>query len=196
MKRITLVIALMTLLVAGAQAQMVGATGGGFSSNSSSSDTRLRGHYLRLEAGFPNFITVAYGYQVTSSIFAGVGMGFGGITYDYYYDSYWSYDHYRELGPGIPIFAEVTYSTPRKNVSFFADFKIGANIPLNDRYYSNYDSSHHYYGYSSRSGRVFYSSLNFGLGLRNFGIYAGISSNSAYLWFSAGVSYNIPLKVY
>lgn len=115
----------------------------------------------------------------------GGGGGFGVMTY--YYDYYGDY-YYDTSGFGSPLFAEVIFSTPQKKVSFFVDYKVGVNIPYDYILYHSYE-----YG---RFGREFYSSLNFGAGFGNFGVFGGISTNSADLWFSAGVSYNLPLKVH
>lgn len=179
MKKYVLLAVLVGLMVAGAQAQMVGATNGGGINNS---EYHSKGHYLRLEAGYPNLFTVSYGYQITPWIMFGGGGGFGGVPYlsSSHYDWKWA--------PGFPLFTEFIFSTPKRVVSFLVDFKLGVNVPI-----SEYNNS-----YGFRVGRKYYSSLNLGLGLRNFGFFMGASTNSVedIRVLSFGVSYNIPLKVY
>ena len=199
MKRLLVLVSMLTLLATSLQAQIVGANERGRVSINSSEHT-LRGHYLRLEAGFPNFITAAYGYQITPWIFVGTGGGFGMITYDKYH-YYYNYDNLYpdsyssvRLGLGLPVFSEFIFSTPKRNAAFFADLKIGYNIPLQNYY--DYSSGSYYSSIYSKDGRRFYSCVNIGVKLGNFGLFGGITTNSAKLLFSTGFSYNIPLKVY
>lgn len=169
---------------------MVGATSNSSNRTTSNSLDRPTGHYLRLEAGFPNFFTVAYGYQINPWFMVGGGGGFGFITYHYHEAHTSYYDEW--MGLGTPLFAELIYNTPKQQTSFFIDLKLGANIAY-DYEYENWhtDGSCDY-----NKSRKFYSSLNLGAGFGNFGVFGGISTNSAHLWFSAGLSYNIPLKVH
>ena len=186
MKRFFILIVLVALFSAYAQAQMVGANvNSTFKTETSSFEHKPIGHYLRLEVGYPNIFTVAYGYQITPWIMVGGGGGFGGVPY-YTYD----YEHERKIhwAPGFPLFTEFIFSTPKRNVSFFIDYKLGVNVPI-----SEYSSE-----YGSRVGRKFYSALSVGVGLRNFGIFMGASTNSVeeIRVLSFGLSYNIPLKVH
>ena len=200
MKRLLVLISMLALLATSLQAQIVGANERGRESLNSSERT-LRGHYLRLEAGFPNFITAAYGYQITPWIFVGAGGGFGMITYDIYhshYDYNYSYNDYsrsyKRLGLGLPVYTEFIFSTPKRNAAFFADLKIGYNIPLQNFY--DYDYGSFYSNYYSRYGRRFYSCVNLGVKWVNFGLFGGITTNSGNMLFSTGFFYNIPLNVY
>lgn len=200
MKKTLILVALTFAMALGASAQMVGVAGSSYKDNNSSL-YRPTGHYLRVEAGFPTFGSVAYGYQILHGMFVGAGIGYGLMSYDYTYYSYYHNDSYLSDGFGLPLFAEIIYSTPRKKTAFFADYKVGYNITLDDYYRSwnedvySYGSYYTYYCYAQKRGKLFYSSLNLGLYLRNFGFYLGITTNNPDLVFSAGLCYNIPLKV-
>lgn len=203
MKRVITLVAFVALFATGAQAQMVGATNNSSPGKTTSSYYRPTGHYLRVEAGFPNFISVAYGYQVASWFRVGAGAGFGMMTYYYheYYDSYYDYYSYgyETLGIGFPVYTELTFNTPRYKWAFFVDWKIGVNIAADEYDYngSYYDSYNSYYvsDYLSKSGHAFYSALNLGVSHKGFDFYGGINTNSAEMFFSLGVAYNFPLKV-
>lgn len=201
MKKILIFIALTFAIAFGASAQMVGVAGSSYNDNNSSL-YRPTGHYLRMEAGFPTFISAAYGYQILHGLFVGAGIGFGLMPYDYTYYSYYHNESYLSDGLGLPVFAEIIYSTPRKKTAFFVDYKVGYNITLDNYYHSwnedvySYGYYYTYFCYAQRRGKLFYSSLNLGLYLNNFGFYGGISTNSADLFFSAGLCYNIPLRVH
>lgn len=188
MKRIITLCVLLAMFAIGAKAQMVGANEGQSAPTTNPSSLyKPIGHYLRLEAGFPTFFSIAYGYQFSHSFMVGAGAGFGEITYDVYSQPSYSYHYYgTALDFGIPFYAEIIYNTPKQNWSFFADVKIGVNVPIMNRGWYDY----------RQTGRCFYSALNIGVYHKNLGFYGGISTNSAYAVVSVGITYNIPLRIH
>lgn len=118
MKRHFLLIALLVLLATSLQAQIVGATNNSPQQKPSKSTKvestlyKPTGHYLKLEAGFVRFFSVAYGYQISPNIMFGGGTA---ISFS---------------KVGIPIYAEVILSTPRYAWSFFGDIKTGIRFDL------------------------------------------------------------------
>lgn len=184
MKRVTTLIALLTLLTTGLQAQIIDATNNSphkkEKTSINSSVYKPTGHYLRLEAGYaPIFlVSVAYGYQINPYIMAGGGVGIGYAGRDY-----------EEISSKIslPIYAEAIFSTPRHKWSFFFDIKIGRNSI--HYYYDDRNTFHNVYGMID---------LRIGFNYKNFGLACGIGM----FYLDAGdtspcisIYYNIPLKV-
>ena len=195
MKRIITLFALLTLFAIGAKAQIVGANEGKKTSTSSTTPLyKPTGHYLRLEAGFPNFFTVAYGYQINSWVMVGLGGGYGEVTNVNETNAAPGYRKYYFLEPGFPVYSEFIFSTPRYKSSVSINLKVGANIPT--YYYYDSQGGGNTYLYWKLYEKRFYSAINLGYNYKNFGFFGGVSTNSADLVFSAGFSYNIPLKVH
>ena len=156
MKRLITLFTLLTMFAIGAQAQIVGANEGPkTSSNTSSSLYKPTGHYLRFEAGWTNFISVAYGYQINPYIMVGGGAGYG----------------YFEDDPQLPIYAEAIFSTPRQKWSFIGNFKIGIN-PFEELYPFFIDPR---IGFSYKNfGVVLGGSINFDYFTPDFTLYYNI----------------------
>lgn len=199
MKRLITLFALLTFFAIGAQAQIVGANEGKkTSTNTTSSLYKPTGHYLRFEAGYPHFASVAYGYQLNPYIMIGGGLGFGQMSYKLHmWGENFDINHYdfqrNEGGTGVPFFVEAIISTPKYKWSFLADFKAGYGIPLSEYQW------HHSYSdadrYESKKGNRFFGAINLGVSYKNFGLFAGISSNN-FEWWSLFLSYNLPLKIH
>lgn len=194
MKQRFIFIAFFALLATSVQAQIIGATNNSpqqkpaKTTKVESSLYKPTGHYLRFEAGYPQFASIAYGYQLNPYIMLGGGIGYGCMTYgEYDYDTLYNNYSLKRFysGSGIPIFAEVIFGTPKYNFSFIADIKLGYATPLD---------KNKYYWYDVKFGRRFFGAINLGVTYRNFSICAGISSNNP-KWYSFFVSYNLPLKI-
>lgn len=114
MKRLITLFTVMVMFAIGVQAQIVGANEGtkAKTSNTSSSLYKPIGHYLRLEAGYAHFFSVAYGYQINPYVMVGGGAGYGMGAWD----------------DMLPIYAEALFSTPKYNWSFFGDLKVGFDM--------------------------------------------------------------------
>lgn len=208
MKRLITLFALMLMFAIGAQAQIVGANEGpkAKTSNTTSSLYKPTGHYLRFEVGYPQFASVAYGYQLNSNIMLGTGLGITDMPYVYSYhvtniNSGKEHEGSEILATqGFPIYAEAIFNTPKFKKAFFVDLKIGSNVFSILRegymdYHGNYYSERPYPDYQHYSLlRRFFVAVNVGLSYKNFNFGAGVSSNST-RWFSLFVSYNLPLKV-
>ena len=184
MKKI-IIIALLALLATNASAQIIGATDN--SQNSGYSLYKPTGHYIKFEAGYPQFASIAYGYQVNPDIMFGGGLGFGYMYFEV--GSIHNDSSYLVLdGLGFPLYTEVVFSTPNHAVSFLVDIKLGYNIQLGkDSYYYEYN----YYF----KGRKLFGAINAGIAYKNFSLCAGVSSNNPN-WYSFFISYNLPLKVH
>jgi hypothetical protein len=211
MKRIITLIALLSLFETGLQAQIIDATNNSphkkEKTSKNSSIYKPMGHYLRFEAGYPQFASVAYGYQLNSNVMLGTGMGITDMPYVYSYHSTNFNSGEEHEGSeilstqGFPIYAEAIFSTPKFKKAFFVDLKIGGNVfsILREGFidnYGNYYSERPYPNYQHYSLlRRFFVAVNVGLAYKNFNFGAGVSSNSS-RWFSFFVSYNLPLIVY
>lgn len=198
MKRTIILFALLTLLAIGAKAQIVGANEGKKTSASTTLPLyKPTGHYLRLEAGYPHFASVAYGYQLNPYIMLGGGFGYGEISYTYtgFGGIIGNLHDYviRGSGAGIPIFAEANFSTPKYKWSFVANIKFGYAIPLENGYYSIETAS--IMNYYDKNGHCLFGAINLGVTYKNLGLFTGASSNSEY-WWSILLSYNLPLKIH
>ena len=204
MKRIITLIALLTLLVTGLQAQIIDATNNSSHKQEKPSNNsplyKPTGHYLRFEAGYPHYASVAYAYQINSYIMLGGGLGYGAMSY---YNRSWGEvfdkNHYynyvrKEGGSGIPFFLEAIFSTPKYKWAFLTDIKVGYSIPLSE-YQRHYPNSMGGDRYESKTGIRFYGAINLGVSYKNIGLFAGISSNS-FEWWSVYLSYNLPLKIH
>lgn len=192
MKRIITFIALLTLLATGLQAQIIDATNNTPKKKEKTlSNTPIykpTGHYLRFEAGYPQFASIAYGYQVKPSIMFGGGLGFGHMYYEDSFPDTITYAKAKYAGLGIPMYAEIAFSRPNHAFSFLIDIKLGYNIQLEkDSYFDEY---HEY-----AKGRNFFGAINVGLAYKNFSLCTGVSSNNP-KWYSFLISYNLPLKVH
>lgn len=203
MKRIITFIALLTLLATGLQAQIIDATNNTPKKKEKTlSNTPIykpTGHYLRFEAGYPHFASVAYGYQTNPYIMIGGGVGFGIICYTWtgtrtIYNSFYNEPFImKHSGTGFPIYAEVNLSTPKYKWSLIANIKFGYAIPLEEGH--RVVSTSGYYIEWIQKGRRLWGALNLGVTYRNFSLCAGISSNNDE-WYSFFISYNLPLKVH
>ena len=115
MKRYITIIALLAFCVAGAQAQIVGATNGSsLGSDNTRSTYRQKGGYLKIEAGQP--VSLAYDYQFNSYVAVGCGAGF---QFD---------DILIDGDEAVLVFSEFTASTPLQKAGLFANVKLGLGV--------------------------------------------------------------------
>lgn len=212
MKRIITFIALLTLLATGLQAQIIDATNNTPKKKEKTlSNTPIykpTGHYLRFEAGYPHYASIAYGYQLNPYVLIGGGLGFGGM---HYFETIWKHStdgsvtlvekHDRIWdGLGIPLFLETIISTPKYRWSLMLDLKIGYGIPINehhfyrDPYHSPDYTPDYTLEYISKGNRIF-GTVDLGVSYKNISLFIGISSNNRD-WYSLFISYNLPLKVH
>ncbi len=192
MKRIITLIALLSLFATGLQAQIIDATNNSTHKNEKTSRTsslyKPTGHYLRFEAGWPQIISVAYGYQINPSLMVGVGGGFGNCS-AFAVDTLQTTCPYYDFVWGLPIYVEALISTPKLEWSLFVDIKTGYNVR---GIYSFFDYSYDYH-YDYVRVRRFFGVVNFGITYKNLSLGAGVSSNNPD-WWSVSLSYNLPLR--
>ena len=210
MKRNITIIALLTLLITSLQAQIIDATNNTPKKKEKTSSIspiyKPTGHYLRFEAGFPHYASIAYGYQLSPYVLIGGGIGFGRM---HYFETIWKHypdgsvtlveEHDRIWNyHGIPLFIETIISTPKHKWSLMLDLKLGYGIPIDEHHFYN-DPSSPFVNYTTREhlikGKRFFGSVNLGASYKNISLFIGISSNNRD-WFSLFVSYNLPLKVH
>lgn len=194
MKRIITLIALLSLFATGLQAQIIDATNNSThkqeKTSNNSSIYKPTGHYLRLETGFPQIVSVAYGYQINPNLMVGIGGGFGNCS-AFAMDTLQSTCPYYDFVWGLPIYAEALISTPKLKWSLFVDIKTGYNITSKYGFY-DLDIDNDYYDIRVRR---FFGAVNVGLAYKNLSIGAGVSSNNPD-WWSFSLSYNLPLMIH
>lgn len=186
MKRIVIA-ALLLVVGLSANAQIVGATNSQEPPRLSTNNSSLRqtGSYIRISAGYPDIGTLAYNYQITPWLMAGIGGGFGFLPVVIYHNGY-SYNRTSfYMTPSMPVYAEMEFRTPQYKWSIFFNLKLGYYLASGSEshYYSNGDYEEVSKQLVSASTGISYKNLHLGIGYTVQGV------------INCFFAYSLPLKV-
>ena len=144
MKKLFLFATVLLFLGLPVDAQMIGATNNQQTPRTSTNNSlnRPTGSYLKISAGYPDVGTLAYNYQITPWLMAGIGGGGGFVPVKIVCienngDVYMS-DESMHLA--TPVYAELELSTPKYKWSLFLNFKLGYYLASDGGYYHQYSS--------------------------------------------------------
>lgn len=176
MKKLFLFAAVLLFLGLPVDAQMIGATNNQQTPRTSTNNSlnRPTGSYLKISAGYPDVGTLAYNYQITPWLMAGIGGGFGFVPVRTVYDERSSGSVYvtESMNPAMPVYAEFELCTPKYKWSLFFNFKLGYYLASGADYYHRYSN-----------GDVVYDDVTKNL--------VSASIGASYMNLHLGVGYNV-----